>query len=220
LVIIGDTHGCIKTLKALVKKLPHRDICLLGDLVDRGPDSAEVVKYVRENNFKTVKGNHEEMMLVANHPNRHFSDVMLWENNGGINTKNSYLKFPKEQMEDDLKWMSTLPLYIEYTNKKGQHYIMSHSNTNYVWDKRESSPKEFQNWALWSREFGEDWADNQGNIGDSINVVGHTVQTGPKRIKNILFLDTGCVFTHSNGYGILTAYDLETNEFYTQENID
>ncbi|MCT7603919.1 metallophosphoesterase [Aliarcobacter butzleri] len=60
--IIGDVHGCYKSLIALIDKLPNKEkskICFVGDLVDRGMYSYEVVKFVMENNYDCVLGNHE-----------------------------------------------------------------------------------------------------------------------------------------------------------------
>lgn len=65
--VIGDVHGCLEELKELVKKLdfnPESDLLIfVGDLVNKGPYSAEVVRYVREMNGLCVTGNHDETML-------------------------------------------------------------------------------------------------------------------------------------------------------------
>ena len=50
-LVIGDVHGCLDELRALLDVLsPHPDehLVFCGDLVDKGPDSAGVVQYVRE----------------------------------------------------------------------------------------------------------------------------------------------------------------------------
>ena len=64
---IGDVHGYADTLLALLDSLnlSSRDrVVLLGDLVDRGPSSCEVIRIARENpQIFSVLGNHEEMML-------------------------------------------------------------------------------------------------------------------------------------------------------------
>ena len=57
--LIGDVHGCYKTMIALIEKLPKdAEICFLGDLIDRGQNSASVIQYVIDNNhsiFSTIK---------------------------------------------------------------------------------------------------------------------------------------------------------------------
>lgn len=71
--IIGDVHGCHRTLLALlallarIDKSPYRrdGISLVGDLVDRGPGSAAVVQHVIDHKMECVMGNHEAMLLEA-----------------------------------------------------------------------------------------------------------------------------------------------------------
>ena len=65
--VIGDIHGYADTFVALLGNLNlnSRDrVVLLGDLVDRGPRSCEVIRIARENEqIYSVLGNHEQMML-------------------------------------------------------------------------------------------------------------------------------------------------------------
>ena len=47
--IIGDVHGCYKSLLALIEQFPNKQnskIVFVGDLVDRGNDSYNVVKFI------------------------------------------------------------------------------------------------------------------------------------------------------------------------------
>ncbi len=66
-IVIGDIHGCLKELIKLINKINLKiddNIIFVGDLVDKGPDSAGVVYYVRklseEYNVVVVEGNHED----------------------------------------------------------------------------------------------------------------------------------------------------------------
>ena len=64
--VVGDVHGFNQTLRSLVAKLDIKTgdyVVLLGDLIDRGPDSYDVIQFVKNSpNMATVKGNHEKMM--------------------------------------------------------------------------------------------------------------------------------------------------------------
>ena len=64
--VIGDVHGFNQTLRSLVAKLEIKTgdyVVLLGDLIDRGPNSYDVIQFVKNSpNMATVKGNHEKMM--------------------------------------------------------------------------------------------------------------------------------------------------------------
>jgi Calcineurin-like phosphoesterase len=60
LLIIGDIHGCLEELKLLLTKANYHPssmtVVLVGDLVNKGPYSAEVIKYVKDSNFYCVLG--------------------------------------------------------------------------------------------------------------------------------------------------------------------
>ena len=71
LCIIGDVHGMINPLRSLVEKLgvqPADTLVFVGDLIDKGPDSAGVVAYVEDLRQRAafevvlVEGNHEDRM--------------------------------------------------------------------------------------------------------------------------------------------------------------
>lgn len=71
-IAIGDIHGCSKALRAVLEAVDPRcddTLVLLGDYVDRGPDSRGVVEelmQVRQScQMVALRGNHELMMLGA-----------------------------------------------------------------------------------------------------------------------------------------------------------
>jgi bis(5'-nucleosyl)-tetraphosphatase (symmetrical) len=71
---IGDVHGCLETLTALLGELPPRSsedrLWLVGDLVNRGPDSLGVLRWTAESSerlggrFVAVLGNHDVHLLA------------------------------------------------------------------------------------------------------------------------------------------------------------
>lgn len=89
---VGDVHGCSKTLRALVEEkicLTADDtLYLLGDYIDRGPDSKGVLDYLlglwnSNYDIRPLRGNHEQLLLDS------VSDPgsqRLWYNNGGWGT--------------------------------------------------------------------------------------------------------------------------------------
>mgnify|MGYP001374003596 CR=1 FL=1 len=120
--VIGDVHGYYNTLELLLKNLKLKSddvVILLGDLIDRGPRSAHVVKYARESeNTHTVRGNHEQMMIDGFDEKLFFKDSnidsRIWYHNGGINTEASYIRLyggeerASEEAGKDVKWMEQL----------------------------------------------------------------------------------------------------------------
>ncbi|GKX56238.1 bis(5'-nucleosyl)-tetraphosphatase, symmetrical [Leminorella grimontii] len=69
-LLVGDVHGCFRELKALLAQAdfnPKQDtLWLTGDLVARGPDSLEVLRYVRSlgDSVRLVLGNHDLHLLA------------------------------------------------------------------------------------------------------------------------------------------------------------
>lgn len=66
-LVVGDIHGCLDELEMLLIEANFRvgrdRLVLCGDLIDRGPDSAGVVRLARELKAVSVLGNHEEKHL-------------------------------------------------------------------------------------------------------------------------------------------------------------
>ena len=66
-IIIGDIHGCLDEFKMLLTACDYdpqqASVILVGDLVNKGPDSAGVVKYAREIGAYAVRGNHDDFAL-------------------------------------------------------------------------------------------------------------------------------------------------------------
>ena len=96
LFAIGDIHGCFDSLKELVENKIQRQkddkLILLGDYIDRGDKSKEVVDFIielLENGYDVIPlmGNHEAMLLDA------FKDennISKWIQNGGNETLESF----------------------------------------------------------------------------------------------------------------------------------
>lgn len=92
--VIGDVHGCSKALRELIRYLdPGEDdeLVFLGDYVDRGPDSRDVIEQLialqQRSRVVALRGNHEVMLggiLFGDMPEQ------VWMNNGGHATVTSY----------------------------------------------------------------------------------------------------------------------------------
>lgn len=223
-ILISDIHGCYKTLKALVDKLPHKNIAILGDLVDRGPRSMEVVQYIMDNKFDCIKGNHEQMMLDY-YDNKEFLKG-LWLRNGGIKTRESYANVDLVLLEH-LKWMEDLPTYIKYSdikNDKGDILLISHSMAfEYFKNPDLFNDKERDLNIMWNRDFHK-----IKPISGMYNIFGHTPQYSGVTVKTFYScIDTGACYRSLNkeidrkeGFGILSAIEYPSMKVWTQENID
>ncbi|OQE14059.1 hypothetical protein PENFLA_c041G08820 [Penicillium flavigenum] len=70
LIIVGDVHGMRKSLEALLDKVGFDrnkgdHLVLVGDLVNKGPDSADVIDLAMKLGASAVRGNHENAVLNA-----------------------------------------------------------------------------------------------------------------------------------------------------------
>jgi serine/threonine protein phosphatase 1 len=65
-IAVGDIHGCADEFEQLIEQLAltrHDRLILLGDLVNRGPDSARVLALARQHAHRSLLGNHELRLL-------------------------------------------------------------------------------------------------------------------------------------------------------------
>jgi hypothetical protein len=114
-IIVGDIHGCRAEFEKLLDKLNFIQgsdrLILAGDLVDRGPDSAGVVKLARALGAEAVSGNHEGKLL------RRWKHIKEAKNNPSyripVKPSKDQEKTIRELSYNDLDWLSQLPYYIE-----------------------------------------------------------------------------------------------------------
>lgn len=229
MIVIGDVHGCFQTLLALIAKLPPgEEIVFVGDLVDRGPRSADVIKFVRDNGYKTVMGNHEQLFYNAMNDGMFTSDFVR---NGGEATIKSYgINFLSDeirncaQLQSDLEWIAQLPLYLEFPevkNTDGRHLLVTHSSAHAVWHQKDQVMADgyrkfiFEQSLLWNR------LPNIQSIDGIYNIFGHTVHTDNPRIKSCYAnVDSGCCYPQYPEHGVLTAIQFPSMIVYQQKNLD
>lgn len=210
LFAIGDIHGCFDPFKELIeqkmKLTPHDKLILLGDYIDRGPKSKEVIDYIIElkaNGFDItpLSGNHEQLLLDAWQEE---AMVNLWLLNGGSETLKSFgIKAASNLEPSYIDFFKSLKLYAEYEN-----YIFVHAGFN---DELEY-PFEDTYHMIWKcrKKYVHPL------LKDKIVVHGHctiTAATSHERIQNndrVINLDTGCVYSNYKGYGHLTALELHS----------
>ncbi len=104
-LVIGDIHGCLRAFDALLELIePHEDDLLvtLGDYVDRGPDSAGVLRRLtqlrKSHRLISLRGNHDELMMGAREGDDEFD---LWMSYGGDEVLESYgLAAEPESLEE------------------------------------------------------------------------------------------------------------------------
>lgn len=218
--IIGDVHGCLKTLEALIDKLPNQDdIIFVGDLIDRGPSSKEVLDYIKDHPlWQVVRGNHEDMMLnffLADVPSCNYPHN-TWRRNGGV---------PELYTEAHVEWVSTWPLYLEFPDLKdnnGRHLFISHAAPHF---EALEDCLDLQAWKridyniLWNRYPPPDHKANSKRF----CVYGHNSEHEPTITESYAMIDTACAYAGRFGFKRnthLTAMEFPSKKIYNQENIE
>jgi serine/threonine protein phosphatase 1 len=115
-IFIGDVHGHYDGLMQLLDAIaPTVDdqLYFLGDLIDRGPKSFEVVEFVSGSGYPCVLGNHEQLFLDAIPGCEQVGSPALqaWIYSGGHATLSSY--DDPDMLFQHRDWMQTLPLYLD-----------------------------------------------------------------------------------------------------------
>ena len=129
--VIGDIHGCAAELSRLVDGLPlvqGDDVVFLGDYIDRGPNSREVVAYLlslqRDHEavkFVFLKGNHEDMLLSYLGLGGEHGDMFLA--NGGKATLASYEIEPDKLTRADTR-SAMPPSHLSFFQALNNYYLM------------------------------------------------------------------------------------------------
>lgn len=199
IAVIGDIHGCYHTLielyNKIIEKYPDIKIYCVGDLVDRGKFSYEVVKFFMENQqkIKFTLGNHDIMFYeYVKDPNSFLAKA--WVFNGSESTLSSYLN----HAEDILSHVNFLKNAAFCYNL--DECFISHAgiSSNFKLDVNLNNPQEFEIFREFIKKDIESessiiWTrDKLKNIG-KLQVVGHTRQGDVRidKIANAVYIDTG-----------------------------
>jgi len=241
-IVIGDIHGDLAALNKLFGKLPTLDrqdtLVFVGDYIDRGLQSAQVIEFVRKRlpaitraRVVALRGNHEDAWLRV--ASGGWPEFVLPESNGCLATLRSYkeklyfdgdrpTKDEYDEMllasffpEDDLEWMSNLPYWYE-----DDHAIYVHAGLTKD-GRRWLHPSEVANKSivLWVRtmDFFQNYRGKRVVCGHTSTdylppeLSSHTPEdpTDMWAGEAVLVIDTGC----GKG-GFLTAVELPSVKVY------
>lgn len=210
---IGDVHGCLPELRELLEKLGYtvngddvippvgRTAVFVGDLVDRGPDSAGVLRLVmnmvRSGAALCVPGNHDEKLKRALDGKAvkalHGLDVTLAQ----VDAAGREFKSEVQAFIDGL---------ISHLVLDGGKVVVAHAGLPEKYQGRSSG--RVRSFALYGDVDGSkddlglpvrrDWAAEYR--GGALVVYGHTPVATPRQVNRTINIDTGCAFG-----GALTA---------------
>lgn len=219
--VMSDLHGKFDKFLEMLKKIDFLEtdtLYILGDILDRGPDSIKIIDYIRKpenNNIHLLLGNHELLFIMSRIDNQYFPS---WLNNGGYSTYLELDKKGEDYQQELFEYLTNLPVY-----KVIDKFILVHAGINIPENAEELTVEELMNSQdqdslLWSRSF----INSNAQFKDFTVICGHTptvnYMTDNKKAKILysqgkIMIDCGAYFTDSNGrLGCLRLDDLE--EFY------
>ncbi|SOC04710.1 serine/threonine protein phosphatase 1 [Rhodobacter sp. JA431] len=200
LAVIGDVHGMStlfeRMLENLAREAPEASVLCVGDLVDRGENSAEVLRraWACSEMLTVLLGNHEEMLLsFLDAPTR---EGPRWLRNGGLQTLASFgvggvsesssaarlvaaADELREKMGDELeRWLRGLPRMVQSGN-----IVVTHAGAD-PWRPISQQSDHVLTWG--HRDFG------QRPRTDGLWIVhGHTIVPEPVCDRGQISVDTG-----------------------------
>lgn len=220
---IGDIHGRYDLLRDLLRKIETFDkgrpspeklhVVLLGDVVDRGPGSAQLLRYLKDWSDNTqgqvmLLGNHEEMMVRVHAGERRL--LHNWLQVGGRETLESFgLTPPPNDEMPDLRFMDEIAQALprdlmDFVRKwptvcRSGDYFFCHAGVKPGVDLTRQSKTDL----IWIRnEFLNSSRDH-----GAVVVHGHSISAEAEVRSNRIGIDTGAYRT-----GVLTALYLEGAE--------
>lgn len=209
-----DLHGCLRTFRYLVEQelhlRPADTLYLLGDYVNKGPDSGGVLDYIMQlQNFgyqvHCLRGNHEQELLDARYghgdePWRTPAERAMTLASFGVTR---LADLPTRYIE----WLAALPLQLELPD-----FVLVHAGYNFALPPAEMR----QDYAtmLNTKKFVYDPSRLEGRrlLHGHVPIPTAQLRTKVAARPGALGLDTGCVYRHNPEMAHLAALNLDTWE--------
>ena len=220
IIAIGDIHGCLHPLKKLIKQIePEADdqLVFLGDMIDRGKHSKEVIDYLIKLSSRYschfIMGNHE--LLYLDYLKNRNPDQ--WLQNGGHATLKSYKSDDGRDLpEKHLHLLRHCHYFLET-----EHYFFTHGGLDPELSIKDNlryyKPEEF----CWQRvHLQSSFLERNSYKWEKTLVCAHTTLPLPVNLEKLIAIDTGCVYTEKPHLGWLTAVILPERRMFQVENRD
>ncbi|WP_114777709.1 metallophosphoesterase [Botryobacter ruber] len=217
---LTDIHGCVLTLKALVLDLlnlqKEDELYILGDLVNKGPDSKGVIDFImhlQKQHYQVfcLRGNHDQMLVTAAKAGD--CAVKLSNTEKELTLSSFDIKDFRHLPDKYLHFLQDLPFYLELPD-----YFLVHAG----FDFRQDDIFRDTDAMLNIRNYKPD----RKKLSDKYLLHGHTPQPLHAIKKAIshndirMNLDAGCAYYKNAPLGNLVALDLDSFELFIQNNLD
>ena len=213
-IFVGDIHGCFQEFLTLLDKLNYDNrvdrLISLGDLVNKGPESAAVLDYFIENDIEAVKGNHDEWLWRA-----------LTGNSPMYKDAEEILRTSQFSRDELIAWLEAMPLYI-----KDENFIAVHAGLSPYCKLKMNKARDLftmrfvdtKTHKILTKNNGSDtlvsWYEEYSFLkkGKREVIHGHWAKKNVCEYGRVTGLDTGCVYG-----GHLTAYLMPSRRFVQVE---
>ncbi|WP_160108148.1 metallophosphoesterase [Pseudomonas izuensis] len=219
--VVGDIHGHFELLDSLLSKIKFNAtqdrIFSVGDLIDRGPDSEQVISWLKEPWFHAVRGNHEQMIVECMSG---IGDIPRHTRNGGA----WLYDLPPSAQLGISGALRDLPIMIEIELSDGRRVGVVHAEaplllTTDGWQEAKDAIScelgdELQQQALMLALYSRKKIDRHDHSivkGLDKLYVGHSTVPNVMSLGNVMYIDTGCSFED----GALSLVELTSGAIFT-----
>jgi len=187
---IGDVHGCAAELEELLARIGPAagdQVVFVGDLVARGPDTRRVLSIARQLGAPSVRGNHEQRLLVARQAIREGARARVGP---------SHQKLLRELNEEEWAQLEAMPLHLEFP---AHDVLVVHAGVQpgVPFDRQQAwtllHVRSLTNLGAASERYSaRSWAD--AYVDGPHIVFGHNAQAGLALYSRASGLDSACVY--------------------------
>ena len=217
-----DIHGCLRTFRQLVEEelrlRPNDTLYLLGDYVNKGPDSRGVLAYIMQlqtagYQVQCLRGNHEQELLDTIHGTPNANNMWKSAAEREMVLASFGVKQPADIAPQYVAWMAALPLELELPD-----FVLVHAGYNFALPPSEMRRDTHS--MLYTKSFVFD----PSRLGGKRLLHGHVPTPVAKVKANVaaeagaIGLDTGGVYRHNPELRHLAALNLDSWELHLVEN--
>ena len=213
---ISDIHGCSRTFKALLTQIQlnkNDQLFLLGDYVNRGPDSAGVIDEIIDLKSKDfdvycLRGNHDQLVLDTEDKKLDKLQSVLDNNNSlGLLSKKGKIK------KRYRKFIESCIYFIEV-----DQYFLVHAGFDFHADNPFENYKAMMNIPKFKAK--KKWLKGKQVIHGHNPKILSKIMNKIKKGKKKIHIDNGCANVDTKGQGNLLCFNLDTQAIIVQHNIE
>lgn len=201
--VVGDIHGrydlVLDALRAVHFNIKTDRIFCVGDLIDRGEDSARVWKFLQQSYVFSIRGNHEDMLLelYAGEEEPPEAVLQFFASRNGLGW---WLDVEHDERMVILEKLRKLPLIAEIETVRGSVGLV-HADVpaGMSWPELKQAVMDDNSHVIEEVMWGRKRLSYQTEIqveGIGRVYVGHTPQNKVLKLANVVALDTGAVFNN------------------------